>query len=1013
VATGPARELRKTVTVLFCDVVHSTALTEDVDPESLRRVMSRYFEVMRAAVERHGGTVEKFSGDEVMAVFGVPVVHEDDPVRAVRAAAEMHERLEELNEELERTWGIRLQIRIGINTGQVVAGDPSSGQTFVTGEPVVLAKRLEQAAAPGDILIGKATYPLVKDAVTVGPRERFPAKGKREQAERRRVDAVDRRAPGLARRLDIPMVGRTDELSLLRHAFDRAVAERGCRLFTILGAAGIGKSRLAAELITSVADRATSVTGRCLPYGEGITFWPLTEIVRDLGGEDGIRTALAVEDDGKLVVELIRGAVGASTEARTSDETFWAIRRLFETLARERPLIVCVEDIHWAEPTFLDLIEYVVGWSRDAPILVLCLARPDVVEERPTWVTPRANADTLSLDPLSTPDVGALLQCLHAETGLTGDERQRIAEAAEGNPLFIEQMAALAGESNGDGELSIPPSIHALLAERLDRLAGPERSIIERAAVIGRDFSAQAVVELTPAGERDAVATHLLALVRKQLFRPDTSRSSREDRFRFQHVLIRDAAYDAMPKGLRADLNERVADWLESDGAGVELEELVGYHLEQAYRFRVQIGPVDESARLLARRASDRLASAGRRTLTRGDARAAASLLQRAATLSEASPERRSALLPDLGAALREAGDLAASDDVLSEAIAVAQGAHDRGAEARATIERAFTRRHRSEGLEHARDVAETILPVLIELGDDAGISKALTLSGQTAYVRCHVSEAETLLERALVHAERVQDPQQPRRVLTLLAKTNLDGPRPAEEAIERLAELGRRLHGDRTLDAVIALQRAPLEAMRGRASEARDLYRHAQAALEELGRSLAVANARFDSGAVELLVGDATAAERELRSGFDALRSFGETGVLSSVAALLGQAVLLQGRAEEAERYAAVSEEMSSEEDVFSQVEWRTLRATLAVRAGLLDEAEGHGREAVELTRETDVLNLQGDALAALAEALEASGQLSESRDRYMQAQGLYERKGNIVLAGRIAARLTARQPS
>ena len=314
--------VRKTVTILFSDVVTSTELGERLDPESLRRVMSRYFDEMRAIVERHGGTVEKFIGDEVMAVFGIPNVHEDDALRAVRAAAEMRDRLGALNEEFENTWGVRLNVRTGVNTGQVVAGDPLAGGTYVTGDPVVLAKRLEQAAAPGQILIGKATYPLVKDAIKVGPLESFPVKGKAQPVAPLSLDEVDVNAPGFARRLDAPLVGRGAELAWLSEGFDEAVRSSTCRLLTVLGPAGIGKSRLAAELCETLGDRAAWLAGRCLPYGDGITFWPLAQIVREAGGIGAIAAALEGSNDADVVIELVQGTIGPSPAVGGSDETF-------------------------------------------------------------------------------------------------------------------------------------------------------------------------------------------------------------------------------------------------------------------------------------------------------------------------------------------------------------------------------------------------------------------------------------------------------------------------------------------------------------------------------------------------------------------------------------------------------------------------------------------------------------------------------------------------------------------
>src|SRR6266542_2550034 len=445
-----SREQRKTVTILFCDLVHSTGLAEG-DPEAYRRIQARYFERMQGVIERHGGTVEKFVGDEVMAVFGVPTVHEDDALRAARSAKEMLDELGALNEELAGSLPVPLQARIGINTGEVLAGNPVEGHAFVAGEPVIVAKRLEQAAEPGQILLGKATYPLVKHAVKAGPLERIPVKGKRDHVGKRRLEDVHHEAPGVARRLHAPIVGRDAELELLRQAFERTVEKRCCRLFTVIGPAGIGKSRLMTELLAGIDSSATVAVGRCLSYGEGITFWPLAEALRELGGEPAVREAL--------------DALTSGSETRSTEELLWTVRRAFEALARQSPLVICFEDLHWAEPTMLDLVEYVVGWSRDAPILVLVLARPELVERRASWIAPQPNADAIALEPLSGPETEALLAGLSDEISLPDGTREQIASTAEGNPLFLEQLAAMAAEEDEDAPLSVPPSIQAVLAE--------------------------------------------------------------------------------------------------------------------------------------------------------------------------------------------------------------------------------------------------------------------------------------------------------------------------------------------------------------------------------------------------------------------------------------------------------------------------------------------------------------------------------------------------------------------
>src|SRR5881227_2158595 len=417
---------RRTVTVLFADVADSTPLAERLDPESLRQVMSRWFERMSEVLVRHGGTVEKFIGDAVMAVFGIPELHEDDALRAVRAATELRQALAELNQQLERELEVRIGIRVGVNSGEVVAGDGTGGQMLVTGDAVNVAKRLEEAARTGEILVGEPTRRLVANAVVLEPRDELTLKGKSDPLPAWNVLAVIEGASAYARRLDAPLIGRQVQSRTLRQAYADAVATRSCRLFTIVGPAGIGKSWLSAELCATVRDEATVLTGRCLPYGDGITFWPLVQIAGLLGSDEGVRAALAEAEDGELVAARVLGAVGPTAAAAPGGETFWAVRRLFEEVARKRPLIVLVEDIHWAEPTLLDLLEYLAGWTHDAPLLLLCLARPDLLDERPGWLTQPGMG--LLLEPLTDEQSHALLDEIAQEWPLDSATRMRITE---------------------------------------------------------------------------------------------------------------------------------------------------------------------------------------------------------------------------------------------------------------------------------------------------------------------------------------------------------------------------------------------------------------------------------------------------------------------------------------------------------------------------------------------------------------------------------------------------------
>ena len=1011
------REVRKTVTTLFCDVVESSALGEQADPELVRRVLSRFFDEMRAVIERHGGTVEKFIGDEVMAVFGVPTTHEDDAVRAVRAAAEMRTRLDRLNEEFERDIGVSLVTRMGINTGEVVAGDPSSGQAFVTGDSVNLAKRIQQAARPGEILIGTATYPLVKDAVEVGPPQRFAVKGKTEPVVPRRLDAVDATAPGLARRFDAPLVGRDRELGVLRRSFDDTVRMRSSRLVTVLGPPGIGKSRLAHELLAAVRDRATALTGRCLPYGEGITFWPLRQIVREAGGEPALEAALAGEDDAELIADRIRGTIGRSPAGGGAHETFWAFRRFFEALADSRPLVVCFEDIHWAEPTLLDLIEYLVNWSRQVPVLLVCLARSDLLDTRPSWAAPTANTTLLPLEPLSTADADALLEGMEDEGELSSESRARIMEAAEGNPLFLEQMAAMVTvEGEGADRLTVPPSIQALLGARLDRLDQDERALIEHASVIGKEFWRGALLELLPAEQASAAGPLLMALVRKGLLQPDVSPVPGEDAFRFRHVLIRDAAYDGISKELRAELHERLAAWLERTAAerAVEVEEIIGYHLEQAHRYRKQLAPGDTRAAQLALRAASLLGGAGRRAFARGDMPAAVALLTRATVLLVDDVPARLELAVDLGAALVDIGELAQAEAVLERAISDARALANRRLEARAQIVLSRIRmRMKQEGaLENVARVAKAAIAVFTQEGDEAGLAQAWRHLGLVHFLSFQWAAQTDVLELALVHARRAGDRREESMILSELVRALHFGPTPVPEAIARCEQMLVDAGRDRIVEARVTVGIAALEAMRGRFARARDLYRRSKDILADLGLKPIIAAHAIVLASVETLAGEPGAAEDELRAALKTVEELGEEDSVVTLRAVLARTSFEQGRYAEAEQLVERVRLEAASDAVFTQVLWRTTRARLLAVRGELETAEREAMDAVRLAGETDAPNFHADSLADLAEILAAANKAADADDALAVAVRLYTLKGNEAARER-ALRLRSSQPA
>jgi class 3 adenylate cyclase/tetratricopeptide (TPR) repeat protein len=993
-------ERRKVVTVLFTDLVGSTSLGEGLDPETLRRVMSRYFDAMRAVVERHGGTVEKFIGDAIMAVFGIPTLHEDDALRAVRAAAEMRDALAGLNETLERENTIRLTARTGVNTGEVVAGDAAARQQLATGDAVNVAARLEQAAGPGEILLGETTHRLVRENVLAEQIEPLALKGKTRPSPAWKLLEVLPDIPAFTRPIATPFVGREQELASLQDAFGRAVREKACVTATIVGLPGIGKSRLAREAI-GAAEGAQVLVGRCLPYGEGITYAPLAEMVRQVAGTDPeARLAEIVAPDGHAtaIAARISSAIGVSDHPASADEIAWAFRRLFEELARERPLIVAVDDIHWAEPALLDLLEHVAAFWHGSAMLLLCLARPELFDRRPTWTSPT----TVSLVPLSAGETHGLIERLSQVDEKT---RTRIVEAAEGNPLFVEQIVALQAEAP-EQELVVPPTIQALLASRIDRLPSDERAVLAHASVEGRLFHRSAVAELLQSDARNGIESRLQNLTRKEFVRPDRALFHGDDGFRFNHILIRDAAYDSMPKQLRAELHERYAEWLERrvDGNIAEYEEFVGYHLERSYRLRSELGQVDSAAEALASRAGRLLAHVGRRAAARGDARAATSLLRRAVDLLAHEAQARLEVLPDYGLALRGSGELLEAERMLGEAIQEAVQAGDERNEVRAEMQLAWA--HLTLGRagwpERARRTAERAKSVFEH--DHGELAHAWILVGVVETLTGHEAAGVEAYLRAREHARAAGDDRREVEIWEELGGALIASRTPVEEIIAFLEEEAAwgREKGFPFLEADAALAGPYLYPMLGRFEEGRELLARSKSIFGELGAKYNVAEACWAGAQLERLAGDWATAERELR---DALRIHEEMGTKrysSYVRAQLARVVYEQGREDEAVELLAQAEQEGTGENIRFQLQWRTARARVLAGRGETAEAARLARGAVEIVAATDNINAHADALVELAEVLRVGSDENESSAALETAIALYEEKGNSLCADR-----------
>jgi class 3 adenylate cyclase/tetratricopeptide (TPR) repeat protein len=945
---------RKVVTVLFCDVVGSTALGESVDPEALQRLLARYFERMKGIVSSHGGSVEKFIGDAVMAVFGVPVAHEDDALRACRAAVEMRDVLPDLG----------LAGRIGVNTGEVLTG---TEERLATGDAVNVAARLEQAAQPGEVLIGAETLALVEAAVEVGDEQFLELKGKREPVAAYPLISIREAAE---RSHVSRFVGRERELQQLVDAWDRALAGPHCELVTVVGDPGVGKSRLVAEALTQVDVRV--VRGRCLSYGEGITYFPVVEVVKQLA---------TLPSDGEAA-KAIRSLLGESNGLSGTDEIGWAFRKLLEEQA---PLVVCFDDIQWGEETFLDLLESMALLSAGAPLLLVCMARQELLDRRPGWPA------ILRLEPLPEEEAGQLI----GET-IPDEVRQQIIRTSGGNPLFLTEMAAL---SDADGvEVEVPPTLRALLAARLDQLDEPERRVLECGAVEGELFHRGTVQALAP--EEREVMPRLAGLVRRDLVRPDRPVIPREDAYRFRHLLIRDAAYEALPKAARAELHERFADWLEEHGRDlVELDEIVGYHLEQAVRFRAEIGQPDAD---LALAAYERLGAAGRRALSRTDNHAAAGLFERALILTR--PFRLDVHL-EVDLANATWPDVQKAQLIAEAAAERAQAEDDGTAELLARIVATAYAQHAGEGSpDEIERLALAALPLLETAGDHRGLAQVWYVLGYgVANMRCRFEDWAFAAEQAIRHAR-------------LDAPTNLFhfglpapltiGPRPAGEALETLDSLLPQ----RT-DPLTMGWRAVLLAMLGQTAMAQELAAAADERERELGAH--VGQAALHLSQVAEIAGDEEAAAEHLRRLCAYLEATGQRGALSSFAPRLGRALCALGRYEEARPLAERGRELGDPQDVLTQELWRQAKALVHSHMGEHEKAERLAREAISIVDTTDALGHQGDARADLADVLLAAGRRDEAAAVLGEALDRYERKQIIPLARRTRERLSALQES
>ncbi|HET7044630.1 MAG TPA: AAA family ATPase, partial [Gaiellaceae bacterium] len=837
-----------------------------------------------------------------------------------------------------------------------------------------VAARLEQAVPPDEVLLGEPTLALVRNAVEVAAVEPLALKGKAEPIASYRLLRV-REAP--ERRHATRFVGRARELELVRAACERSRTERRCELVTVVAEAGVGKSRLAGEALAPLDARV--VRGRCVSYGEGISYWPVVEVLKQV----------AVLPADEVAAATIRALLGEVAGQSSPEEIAWAVRKTLEQAAAERPLAVVFDDVHWGEETFLDLVEHVALLSTGAPIVLACLARPELVERRPQWPV------TLRLEPLPPADVDELIP-----PGIGAGLRGRIARAAGGNPLFVTEMLAMTGDA-GD-RVVVPPTLQALLAARLDQLEPPERAVLERGAVEGELFHRGAVQALAP--DEPQVTPRLAALVRRDLISPDAPQLPGEDGFRFRHLLIRDAAYDALPKATRAELHERFAGWLEQHGSAlVELDEILGYHLERAVRYRRELGLPAGGA--LAEAARRRLTSGGVRARVRGDEVAAVNLFERAAALAP-DGEVDLALELDLVDALYWAGR---TEDALGHAHGLGERAAARGdrvASLSAAIKERLIRLQREpEGATaELAGLLEEALPELEAAGDHVALLHAHYALSQVCNMQGRIDALVDACERAAAHAARAGLPYE---FVPWRATGRVVGSTPVSELLSWLDE-----HEAGAYSSRLPVRRVSGLAMQGRFDEARSIVADVHARAADRGGGMYLAGVLVTESKLALLEGDPAAAAR---CAAEATRLFEEAGArasASTAAAELARALYELGSSEEAEAWTARAAELGASDDAMTEFLWRQVRARLLADRGELEAAERLAREAVALADRTDALDSVAAAYADLGEVLALAGRTDEAAAALGGALERYERKENLVMAERTRTRLAELRP-
>jgi len=997
-APGPAAAgaplARRPVTVL-CVVLRLTSGSGTaLDPEAHVVVNEHVAAGLAAVLKRYGGKLATSDSERLMGVFGVASLHEDDALRAAQASLAARDALAAEADTLRRRQGARLVCRFGLATGEALVG--GSGPLGFAGDTGARAVTLAEAAEPGQILISRQTQQLAAAAIETD----------RAGSDRFLLRSAPAGVRPLAVRLDAPLVDREEEMGLLQAAYAKATRERVTMTVSVIGEAGQGKTRLVQESAGRLGGEANVLTGRCLPYGEGITFWPLRELVSQAAGghhsPERIQALLEGETDAAGVAERLHRALGPGNQGRAdAAEIFWAARRFLEIQARSQPVLVVFEDLHWAEPTFLDLVESLALEPGQSPIALVCVARPELLEQRPAWAAEADRAVSIELPPLDEGPAASLLDALTAGQRLPPSTRARLMDTAAGNPLYLEQLAVSLSEQAGSDRPALPPTIQALLAARLQRLGPGAGSVLARAAIIGKDFGLEAVRELLPPEARDPLGRNLQTLIAKGLVHEGPGRSPAEQ-YSFRHILIQQAAYRAIPKSLRAELHQRFADWLEFrlPEPAPGLAEIVGYHLEQAARYGHELWPAETPSAALSLRAAGHLETAGRAAHDRGDDLAAVNLLDRAAALLPGDDPVLGRISTSLGAALTEAGQLEKAKTTLDQAQSIAAAAGDEGQHAHARVQ-ALLLALKLDPHAAAAQITRALPELRREFDrsqDDLGICQTLQLEAALSWDQARSAAAEDAWQRAAQYARRVNDRRELAEILSWLASAALWGPTPAPEGIRRceeyLDEIGSHLFGR----AVILRYLAGLYAMQDDVTAAHAALSRSKSMLDALGPTMTAIITQL-AALVAMLAGDPATAESHLRLEFEYLDKMGERRYLATTAAKLARAIAAQGqsRYDEALHLLSISREAAADEDLSAQAVGRGLSARILADRGRHREAEELARSAVALAAQTDLLSEHADTLLDLAHVLIAGGRTPEAHAVAGQALDLYQRKGNL----------------